>query len=143
MPIIENKIELFASPKKVWKILNDVKLNPIWNITVREITEFGSDKRSVRSTIGDYSYIITDMKKNKWISYKTLDHPAFSEFGFKLEGKGDLTEVSEWINCEMDEHKENLGNSIDYLLASLKRYIEYLEEGGDDALYEKDQTLVI
>ena len=143
MPIIENKIEIFASPKKVWKILNDVKLNPIWNITVRELTEFGPNKRSVRSTTGDYSYIITDMKKNKFISFKTVDHSDFSEFGFKLERKGDLTEVQEWINYEIDEHKENLANSIDYLLASLKRYIDYLEEGGDDAVYEKDQTLVI
>ena len=143
MPKIENKIEINASHKEVWKVLNDVKLIPIWNINVREITEFGPNRRSVRSTIGDYSYIITDKKKNKWISFKTVDHPDFSEFGFKLEQKGNLTDVSEWINYEIEDHRENLTNSIEYLLASLKRFMDYLEEGGKVELYEKDQTLIL
>jgi len=142
MPIVERKIEINAPIKRVWQVLNDVELNPKWNIAIKEVTEIGPDKRSVKSTVGDYGYILTERKKNKKLSFKVIDRTDFTDFGFKLKGKGVITEVSEWVDYEIVKHEELLGRAIIFQLNGLKKFVEFLEDGGDPDEYDKDQILL-
>ena len=142
MPIVERKIEINAPVKKVWDVLLDPKLLSKWNITVKDINEIGPNKRSVKATVGDYSYILTERKENKKLSFKTLDRTDFGDFGYKLKRKGDKTEVSSWIDYEIVKHEELLGRSSRYLLEGLKKFVEFIEEGGDPDSYEKGKVLL-
>ena len=48
----------------------------------------------------------------------------FDSYGYILKPKGDLTEVSAWIDYKVVEHEEILGRGISVLLSMLKKFVE-------------------
>ncbi len=141
MPKVESKIEINAPSKKIWEVLNSLDLTSKWNTTVKEITELEPDKYSVKSITGDYIATITNQIENERVSLK-VDHPDFNGYGYISKEKGDMTELSYWVDYKVVEHEKILARSIKFLLDELKKFVEYLEDGGDPSEYDRRQILV-
>ena len=136
MPRAERKIEINAPPERVYSILEDSLSYPIWNIVVNEIKEIGPDKYFSKTNIGDITSTIKERVPNKKIS-STQEGSPMTAYGSILEPKGDKTGVTLWAEFEKEENEKMLVRAGEIYLESLKRYAEYLEEGGDPSNYDK------
>ncbi|MFX1354754.1 MAG: SRPBCC domain-containing protein [Promethearchaeota archaeon] len=136
MPRAERKIEINAPPEKVYSILEDSLSYPIWNIVVNEIKEIGPNKYFSKTNIGDITSTIKERVPNKNIS-STQEGSPMTAYGNVLEQKGDGTIVTLWAEFEKEENEKMLLKAGEIYLESLKRYAEYLEEGGDPSNYDK------
>ena len=141
MPKIERKIEINASSKKVWEVLSDIENIPKWSISIKEIKELEPYKYSIKSTMGDYTSTTTDRIENKQITFK-IDHPEFTGNGYILNEKGDITELSYWVDVPMITREKIQARSLEIILKDIKNYVEYLEDGGDPDEYNRKQILV-
>jgi len=141
MPRVETNIEISAPPKKIWEVLKDLALTPKWNMTVKEATELGSDKYSVKSTAGDYIAIITNRIENERVSLE-VEHPDFNGYGYISKEKGNMTELTHWVDYKIVKHEKILKRGLKIILNGLKNFVEYLEDGGDPDEYEAKQILV-
>ncbi len=136
MPKIERKIEIKAPAKRIYDILNDDALETVWNITVNESTEIGTDKYSLKTTVGDMTSTIIERVENKKISYEFEGSPM-TKMGYILTPKGDVTEVAGWAEFESEAFGKVLETAADMLLNSLKKFAEYVESGGNPDEYDK------
>ncbi|MFX0037586.1 MAG: SRPBCC family protein [Candidatus Hermodarchaeota archaeon] len=141
MPKVETAIKISAPPKKVWDAIRDPALISRWNMTIKEIDSLGPDKAFVKSTVGDFTYTITDQMENERISVKT-EHPEFIGYGYILKKKGDMTDLSYWVDYKVVEHEKILKRSNMILLNGLKDFVEFLEDGRDPDEYDPKQILV-
>jgi len=141
MPKIERKIEINASSKKVWEATSDIENIPKWNISIKEIKELEPDKYSVKSTMGDYTSTNTERIENKKTTSK-VDHPEFTGYGFILNEKDDITELSYWVDVPMITREKIQARSLEITLKNIKHFVEYLEDGGDPDEYDRRQILV-
>jgi hypothetical protein len=136
MPRAERKLEINAPPERIYGILEDSLSYPIWNIVVNEIKEIGPDKYFSKTNIGDIISTITERVPDKKIS-STQEGSPMTAYGNVLEPKGDITSVTLWAEFEKEENEKMLVRAGEIYLESLKRYAEYLEEGGDPSKYDK------
>ena len=141
MPKVERKIEINAPPNKIYDYLTDISLIPKWNSTVKKITQTGPNEGFIKSTGEDYTFTIIERKENE-IFTGAAESEQFTSYGYILNPKGDLTEVSAWIDYKIVEHEEILGRGILFILNDLKKFAEYLEDGGDPDEYDKKKILV-
>jgi len=141
MAKVERKIEINAPPKIIYDCLIEISLILKWNSTVKEITQTGPNEGSIKSTGGDYTFTIIERKENEMFT-STAESENFTSYGYILKAKGDLTEVSAWIDYKIVEHEEILGRGILFILNDLKKFAEYLEDGGDPDEYDKKKILV-
>jgi len=136
MPRAERKLEINAPPERIYGILEDSLSYPIWNIVVNEIKEIGPDKYFSKTNIGDITSTVTERVQNKKIS-STQEGSPMTAYGNVLEPKGDITSVTLWAEFEKEENEKMLVRAGEIYLESLKRYAEFLEEGGDPSKYDK------
>ncbi|MFW9818208.1 MAG: hypothetical protein ACFFE5_01265 [Candidatus Thorarchaeota archaeon] len=141
MPKIERNIEIIAPSKKIWEILSDIEHIPKWNIAIKEIKELKPYKYSIKSTMGDYTSTNTERIENKKTTSK-VDHPEFTEYGFILNEKDDITELSYWVDVPMITREKIQARSIEITLKNIKNYVEFLEDGGDPDEFDEKQILV-
>ena len=109
-------------------------------MTIKEINRFEPNKGSVKSTTGDFTYRITEQMENKKLSVK-VNHIDFNEYGYILKEKGDMTNLSYWIDYKIVEHEKLLQRANMVLLKGLKNFVEFLEDGGDPDEYDAKQIL--
>ncbi len=140
MTKVAARIEINAPPYKIYEALTDQSLNSKWNATVQEITELGPDKRAVKSKTGDYTFTVIERKENESFTC-TAESEHFNPFGYSLKAKGDITEVSSWIDYKIVEHEKILERGIKLILGGLKNFVEYLKDGGDPDEYDAKQIL--
>ena len=136
MPRAERNIDIKAPPERIFGILDDSLSYPIWNIVVNEIKEIGPDKYFSKTNIGDITSTISERVLNKKVS-STQEGSPMTAYGSILEPKGDLTNVTLWSEFEDPKNEKMLGRAGEIYLESLKRYAEYLEEGGEPSAYDK------
>lgn len=141
MPILERKIEINAPVTRIWEVLSDIEHFPKWNFSITELKELGPDKFSIKSNVGNYTTTITEHIENERISAK-VDHPQFMRYGYVLKEKGDVTELSHWMEYEAITHEKIQARSHEIILKEIKNYTEYLEDGGDPDEYDRKQILV-
>ncbi|MFX1329802.1 MAG: SRPBCC family protein [Promethearchaeota archaeon] len=141
MPKIERSIEINAPSNNVWKVLTDLTLIPKWNITVKEIKETEPQKGSVKSTVGDFTYKLTELVENKNLTAE-VDHPDFNGYGYVLSEKGDITKLSYWEDFKIITHEKIQARALEILLKEIKKFAEYLEDGGEPDEYDRRQILV-
>ncbi len=136
MTSIERKIEIKTSPKKIYDILNNDDLETVWNIIVNESTTIAPDKYSIKSTVGDFISTVTERLENEKISY-SMEGSAFSKMSYIVSRKGDGSEVS--IRAEIEDEKEEkmLGKAGEILLGGLKKFVDFMEEGGNPNEFDK------
>ncbi len=136
MPRAEREIEINAPPERVYGILEDSLSYPVWNIVVNEIKEIGPDKYFSKTNIGEITSTIKEQVPNKRIS-STQEGSPMTAYGNILEPKGDITSVTLWAEFEDEKDEKMLVRAGEIYLKSLKKYAEYLEEGGDPKAYDK------
>jgi hypothetical protein len=139
MAKLERKIEINTTPEKIYGILNDPSLQTIWNITVNESTEIGTDKYSVKSTVGDLISTIIERSQDERISY-AMEGGPFDKMGYILTPKGDGTEATIWAEFEDEKQEKILAIAGEMLLESLKKFTEYREAGGAIEEYDKKKA---
>ncbi|MFX0019786.1 MAG: SRPBCC family protein [Promethearchaeota archaeon] len=141
MAKVESRIEINAPPSIIYNSLTDISLIRKWNSTVKEITQTGPNESFIKSTGGNYTYTNIERKENE-IFTNTAESEYFTSFGYVLKAKGDLTEVSAWIDYKIVEHEKILERGILFILNDLKKFAEYLEGGGDPDEYDKKKILI-
>ena len=141
MPKLEKKVEISAPVKKVWEVLTDMERYPKWQIDKKELKELEPNKYFVKSTSGDYTYDITEFIENKRISVKT-DHPEITGVSYILNKKGDITEISCWVEYKTITYEKMIMRSLKIKTRSFKEYVEYIEDGGDPDEYDIKKRLI-
>ena len=122
---------------KVFEILHDFSILPVWNITVTEAEELEKDKWFFKSNVGDITnYVIEDVLNERMTSRQEGDSPM-QKIGYIFEPKGDSTEVILWTEFELEDQASVLEIAADLFLKSLKVYVEHLLSGGDPKVYKK------
>lgn len=141
MPKIERNIEINAPTNKVWESLTNREFVPKWNFSVNEIEELEPGKISVKSNMGDFIYTRTELIENERLSMK-VEHPDITGYGFILKEKLDMTELSYWLDYKKITTERIQARSIEILLKEIKKFTEYIEDGGDPEEYDRKQILV-
>ena len=136
MPRAEVDIEINAPPERIYGILEDSLGYPRWNIVTNEIKEIGPDKYFSKTNIGDITSTVKERVPNKRIS-STQEGSPMTAYGNILEPKGDTTSVTIWAEFDDEKNEKMLVRAGEIYLESLKRYAEFLEEGGDPSAYDK------
>ena len=116
-------------------------LIPKWLKIVKEITELEPQKHFVKSNIGDYTEKITEEVENKKITME-VDFPDVNGHGFVLNEIGDMTELTYWEDFEMITSEKIQAHILDITLTEIKKFTEYIEDGGDPDEYDRKQILV-
>jgi hypothetical protein len=111
--------------------------NPIWNITVNEVNIISDKKASYKTTVGDLTLLLTEDIKNEKIAYDVEGNPLMTKMIYSFKAKGDKSEATLAGEFPNEDQEKILLTAADVLLESLKKYAEFLEEGGKPSDYEK------
>ena len=141
MPQVERNIEIKSLQSRVFKILDDTLASPIWNLAVQQIEKIDEGQYAVQSTVGDFTTIRTETVMDERISLK-IEGGIFNDMGYILEPKGEVVEVTIWGEFDDEKNEKMLVKAGELLLESLKRYAEFLEEGGNTDDYDKKKITV-
>lgn len=140
MSYMEKSVLIKAPAKSIFQILADPCLAIKWNITVKGIEELGLDKYRVIGILGDFIINRVELEENKKVSYD-IEGNIFNSMGYVLSPKGFQTEALLWAKFEEKRYKRILLDAGELLLNNLKRFIDYLEDGGE--IDEFDKKLVL
>ncbi len=141
MTKVNAKIEINAPSNKIYNNIINLSLISKWDPSIKEIKEISPGKRAVKTMNEDYTFTIIEQKENEGITCKA-ESENFNSFGYVLKTKGNMTEVTSWIDYKIVEHEKILQRGIKYILGGLKGFVEFLEDGGDPDDYDKKQILV-
>ncbi|MFX0081043.1 MAG: hypothetical protein ACFE94_04745 [Candidatus Hodarchaeota archaeon] len=138
---VDRKIEINASQKRIFDILDDAKLGPKWNLAENEITEISEGKFAVKSTVGDFTSIRTETVEPAKISMR-IEGGVFNSMDYILYPKGDMVEATIWGEFDDEKNEKILVTAAEILLKGLKNFAEFLEEGGNPDDFDKKQITV-
>jgi hypothetical protein len=142
MARVEIEDDMKASAKTIYDILIDGDTYEVkWNLTVNELKSIGPKKWAVKSTIGDLTSTRVEEVENEKISLD-IEGSIFTKMGFMLKPKGDLCNVALWGEFENEKNSKILTSAGGMLLDSLKRFAEFMEEGGDPENFDKKALTV-
>jgi hypothetical protein len=132
-----------SSLGRIYGILIDGVNAPKWNPTVREVLKEQDGNYLLKTYVGDVLIIgnKTEMIENECVVWHMKDSDMDS-IGYKVALRGDLVEVSVFVEFENAKLSKIFERAQKNLLNGLKRYVEYLEEGGVPEKYDKRELLV-
>ncbi len=142
MPKVEIKMDIEAPPKTIYDILMNDELESIWNLTVHENINIGEKKWSVKSTVGDLTSTRIEEVENKRITFD-IEGSIFKKLGYIMTIKGDITEVCGWGEFDDEKNRSILEKAGDILLRCLKRFSEFIEDGGIPEDFNKKELSVV
>lgn len=142
MPKVEIKMDIEAPPKIIYDILMNDELESIWNLTVHENINIGEKKWSVKSTVGDLTSTRIEEVENKRITFD-IEGSIFKKLGYIMTIKGDITEVCGWGEFDDEKNRSILEKAGDILLRCLKRFSEFIEDGGIPEDFNKKELSVV
>ena len=138
LPKTEVEIEINAPVKRVYEILNDFPNMPRWNTNANEIVIIEPRKKATLKTkFGEFTAIIRENIENKKLVMDFEGIPLFNCLGYNLIPKGDITTVQAWGEFDKAEQEQIVTMAGQNNLKSLKKYVEYLEAGGNPDDYKK------
>ena len=141
MPKIEIKMDIEAPPKTIYDILMNDELESIWNLTVHENINIGEKMWAVKSTVGDLTSTRVEEVENERITFD-IDGTIFKKLGYIMTIKGGITEVCCWGEFNDESNRSILEKAGDILLQSLKRFTEFIEDGGTPENFNKKELTV-
>ena len=135
LPRVERKIDINATAKKIYEIIDDRQNFPRWNIVVNEMREIEPDKWFAISNVGDIT--ATRIEAVPYEKFTDEQDGPMTKMGYIFKPKGDITEVTLWGEFEDPNQEVVLGKAGEIFLESLKKYVDYLESGGNPEEYKK------
>lgn len=136
MPRVEKTIEISASQDKIFEIIDDDDNYAKWNIVVNEVTKLGEGNYFFKTNVGDITSTRIETNPPNSLSASQEGSPMTS-LGYVLKPKGNVVEATIWSEFEDASQEPILGIAGEMLLKSLKKYAEYLEQGGNPDEFSK------
>lgn len=136
MPRVEKTIEISASQDKIFEIIDDDDNYAKWNIVVNEVTKLGEGNYFFKTNVGDITSTRIETNPPNSLSASQEGSPMTS-LGYVLKPKGNVVEATIWSEFEDASQEPVLGIAGEMLLKSLKKYAEYLEQGGNPDEFSK------
>ncbi len=138
---IEKKNEIKSSASKIYEVVTDEDIVSLWNPSVDSVSQPTEDKYFLKTSVGDLNIVSWETVENERATW-TLDMSNLNQIGYILKPKGELVEVTLWLDFNNKKLKKSYLKVGDLILKGLKRYIEFLEEGGAPNEYDKKALLV-
>jgi len=136
LPKIARNIDIKTNPEKIYNILTDGEQTVKWNPIVNEITQLEENKYLLKSTIGDM--VINKIEKVKDVFVKwRMEQSDLLSMGYILNEKLPVSKVELWVEFEDKTFKKKFKEAADLTLEGLKKYIEFIEAGGNIKEYDK------
>jgi len=136
---LKKKIEIESSPEKIYNIIKDGIITPKWNPTVSAIS-FEDKTTLLETDFGVMKIVNAEYDKNKSTTW-FMEKSNMNSIGYILTPKKKATVVTLWTEFNDKELFKIFKKSSDLLLVGLKRYIEFLEKGGNSDHYNKWEFL--
>ncbi|MFX0006436.1 MAG: hypothetical protein ACFFA7_13885 [Promethearchaeota archaeon] len=141
MPKIEKKIDIESTPDRIFKIITNRFMTAKWNPAVESVLELEDNKLQLDTDIGGITVIKSEADKNQYVTWYT-ENSDMSSIGYTITPKKEyVAKVSIWAEFDDKKQSKLFKETIDKVLIGLKKYAEYLEEGGDPDLYRKWEVL--
>ena len=141
MPRVVIEDDLNAKAKTIYDILINDELEAKWNLTVNENKSIGPNKWEVKTTIGDLISTRVEEVENEKVSFD-IEKSIFTKMGYILKQKGNICHVDLWGQFEDEKNSKILTSAGGMLLDSLKRFAEFMEDGGDPENFDKKALTV-
>jgi len=139
---MEKKIEIKSSLKRIYDIIIDPEIITKWNIGVDEITENKEgEEYLLKSAVGDILIVDWDQVENESATWYLKDNDMNS-IGYILELKGDIVETTLWVDSDNEKLIKSYEKVGELTLKSLKKFVDFLEEGGDPEDFNKKHLMV-
>ena len=138
---IEKKIEIKSSASKIYEVVTDEDVVSLWNPSVDSVSQPSEEKYFLKTSVGDLNIVSWETVENERATW-TLDMSNLNQIGYVLKSMGEMVEVTLWIDFDNKKHKKGYIKVGELVLNGLKRYVEFLEDGGDPKEYDKKAVLV-
>ncbi len=138
---IEKKIEINSSASKIYEVVTDEDVVSLWNPSIDSVSQPTEDKYFLKSSVGDLNIVSWETIENERATW-TLDMSNLNQIGYILKSMGEIVEVTLWIDFDNKKLKKGYLKVGELVLNGLKRYVEFLEDGGDPKEYDKKAVLV-
>ena len=138
---VERHIDIEATSKRIFDILDDTLMGSKWNLAVTEVSKISEGKFAVKSTVGDFTTIRTETIENERMSLN-IEGGIFKSMGYILNPKENIVDVTIWGEFDDEKNEKILTKAGELLLESLKRYVVFIEEGGNPDDFDKKQITV-
>ena len=136
MPKIARNIDINTNPEKIYNILTDGEQTVKWNPIVNEITLLEEQKYLLKSTIGDMTINKIEKVKDVYVKWR-MEQSDLNSMGYILEEKLPISKVELWVEFENKTLKKKFKEATDLTLEGLKKYVEFIETGGNIKEYDK------
>ncbi|MHA1192965.1 MAG: SRPBCC family protein [Promethearchaeota archaeon] len=136
IPKIETNLEIEAPREKIFAILDDTDQLPRWNLAVNEIKEVKAGTHFAKTTVGDTTSTRLETIAPERISTKQ-EGSMMTSLGYILKPLGTKTDARIWAEYDNPDHEKILLSAGKVFLKSLKKYAEYLEQGGNPEDFKK------
>jgi len=140
LPRLERKIEIKTTPDKIFNIITDRLDTPRWNPTVSAISPTTDEKIQLETDVGVLTIVDVETEENKSATYH-MEESDMSSIGYIITPKKDNIEVKIWTEFANKKLSKLYKKTADLALVGLKKYAEFIEEGGNPKLYEKLEIL--
>ena len=136
MPKIAGNIKIETNPERIYNILTDGEQTVKWNPIVNEITVLEEHKYLLKSTIGDMTINKIESVKDVYIKWR-MEQSDLHSMGYILEEKLPISKVELWVEFGDKKFKKQFKEAANLTLEGLKKYIDYIEAGGNILEYKK------
>jgi len=140
LPKLERKIKIESTPEKIYKIVSDGLNTPKWNPSVTAIAPIEDEKFQLDTDLGGITVVKTQNDENKSTIWYT-EKSDINSIGYNLTPKAYQTEVTIWTEFEDKKLSKLYKKTADTILDGLKKYVDYIEKGGEPSLYKKWEAL--
>ena len=138
---IEKKNEIKSSASKIYEVVTDEDIVSLWNPSVDSVSQPTEDQYFLKTSVGDLNIVSWETVENERATW-TLDMNNVNQIGYILKPMGEMVEVTLWIDFDNKKLKKGYIKVGELVLNGLKRYVEFLEDGGDPKEYDKKAVLV-
>ncbi len=139
MAKLVRKITIDSSPENIYKIIKDGVNTPRWNPTVSAIT-IEDELTQLETDFGAMKIVNAKYDQNKETTW-FMEESDMNSIGYILDPKKGQTKVTLWTEYDNKDLSKLFKENSDKVLAGLKTFAEYIENGGDPDVYNKWEVL--
>ncbi len=141
LPRIEKKIGIESTPEKIFNIVTDELKTPKWNPVVSNLIEIEDNKIKLDTDLGSFTIMDTETEENKIATWH-MEKSDVNSLGYILAPKTKGTDVTIWTEFEDKKSTKLFKKTADLMLEGLRNYVNFIENGGDPARFNKWDLII-